>query len=63
MVEIMLLAILVAALLGLIALGVEDTKHHEGPGRKYQASPNAIRWEDSLPSRKPLPWTPEETTA
>lgn len=62
MVEIMLVAVLFAALLGWIALGVEDTRHWN----KVAANPpkilvrvNAEFWEDSLPHRQSLPWAQE----
>lgn len=56
-------AVLLLALTGFAALGVEDTRFHESwePVR-YQASPTvAMTWEDSLPGKKVLPWN--ESTA
>lgn len=59
MVEIILLVVLMAALLGWITLGVEDNRYWN----KVEANPprilirvNAEFWEDSLPHRQPLPW-------
>ena len=59
MVEIILLATLVAMLFGWIALGVQDTRHWS----RVQTRPTMIPvradvefWEDSLPRRQSLPW-------